>query len=207
MAKIELSVEELVKMMAGEDSLELRKVKKNLSKLLLDAWLADPQFKVEVEERARELAEKEVERHIGRAFSETKTGWGSPKRSFNGWAAEVVKGLFDNELATLKSVRTEGQMMKGATIYHLVQEAARSELEEQSRLYKKTLEDAKPFIDEEVRKLIPKYVTEEYRDRVAANFDEKRVPAMLTDMVQKTIGAMLVNGALQIGNLRGQPHE
>lgn len=200
MAKIEMSVEELVKMMAGGDTAELKNVKQRMQKLLLESWLADPAFKEELEESARELAEKEVTRHIARAFSETHTNFGSPKRSFNGWAATVVKGLLDNELDKVSSARVD-QLMKGATIHSLIRDACDMEMENQRKRFKTTLEDVQPYIDEQVRTLIPKYVTEDYKERVANNFDEKHVPAMLTAMVQKAIGAMLMSGALHIGTL------
>jgi hypothetical protein len=84
----------------------------------------------------------------------------------------------------------------GQTIRAMAEEVVRNYGDDYRKSWQKATDDLKPLVEVEVRKLIPQYVTEEYRERVAANFDEKRVDGMLQELVTKAIGSMLMSGAL-----------
>lgn len=185
MANITMTHEELLHFMAGDDLPKVREIKRQMQDALIDGWLAEPEFRERLNAKADEMAEKVVTRHIDKAFTDTTQTWGNPKRTFAGWMTELAKGRLDNELKDIKSVG----------VGSLVRVAISDEMKEQQRAWEMTLEEAVPFVEKLVRKLVPQYTTAEYKERVANHFDEKQVDKMLSEMVQSAIGHMVMSGA------------
>jgi hypothetical protein len=119
LASITLTAEELLKLMAGEDVEELRKTKERMSKLLMESWLADPNFRAGLDTKARELAHTAVEREIKQAFR-YETGMYNV-RTLKGWGAELMKAELKDAMKLEKGissqvhemVKNEFESMKG----------------------------------------------------------------------------------------------
>jgi uncharacterized protein YaaW (UPF0174 family) len=190
MGKITLSIEELIGFVHGE--LPTAQIKQNLASAMLDAWLNNPHIAAKVEEQATKLAERKVQQMIDAAIKVDEANvWNGHKRSFSGWGAEILAEHFNNAMKTAGLNTGSGQ-----TIRAMAEEVVRNYGDDYRKSWQKATDDLKPLVEVEVRKLIPQYVTEEYRERVAANFDEKRVDGMLQELVTKAIGSMLMSGAL-----------
>lgn len=196
MGQVKLSIEELIGLVRGE--LPTEEVKQNLANALLDAWINNPDVSKKIEERAEELAERKIKQLMKSAFNETQpTSYNGNKRTFNGWASAIIENCFNEAMKTAGLATGNGQ-----TIRAMAEDVVRNYGDDYRRSWQKTLDDMKPLVDEEVRKLIPQYVTAEYKERVAANFDDKKMPALLEEMVTKAIGGMLMSGALSF-NVNG----
>jgi hypothetical protein len=199
MGKITLSIEELIGFVHGE--LPTAQIKQNLASAMLDAWLNNPYTANKIEEKATELAERKVKQMINAAVAEEEPSvWNGRKRSFSGWGADIIAHHFNEAMKTAGLSTGNGQ-----TIRAMAEEVVRSYGDDYRKSWQKVTDDLKPLVEIEVRKLIPQYVTEEYRERVAVNFDEKRVDGMLQELVTKAIGSMLMSGALSFNTSNAAP--
>ncbi|MCM3699216.1 hypothetical protein [Paenibacillus macerans] len=200
MAKIQLQVEELIAWIANEDSEKVREVKEKVATAMLDVWGQDPIFRSALYSKAEQLAEEKIRRHIRDAFQENKDGWGSnARRTISGWAADIVRDEVKSAVA--KAIKTDeynvDKMFKD--IMRLV---ANEYLDEWKVAYTKTMDSVPSLVHEEIAKQLPKLVTDSYKERVAEHFDKHKLEDFAAELVQKAIGAMLINGTIQIGTIQ-----
>jgi tRNA 2-selenouridine synthase SelU len=87
MAKVQLSIEELINLIRGE--VDLPELKSQLAKSLLDVWQRD-ETRNEIEAKGKELAKKKMERVIEDAFKLEKGSWNRPDRIV-GWAVPIIR--------------------------------------------------------------------------------------------------------------------
>lgn len=87
MAKIQLSMEELLQLVRGE--MNAPELKEHLAKSLLDVWTRD-ETRALIEARGAELAQKKMERMIDGCFQYEK-GWYGRADKLSGWAVPLIR--------------------------------------------------------------------------------------------------------------------
>lgn len=188
MGKVTLSIEELMNFMRGEVPLET--VRKQMASALVEMWTNHPEVRAELDAHAEELAREKVERLIKSAFNEQKPAyWNNNRWTFTGWAAGIIEKQI-NEAMKVAGVES------GMPMRRMVEDALQKVRADYTEQWNQTLNEIRPFVATEVRNNVNRIVTEEYRERVAANFDEQHIDELLQEMVTKAIGGMLMSGAL-----------
>jgi len=96
MAKVQLSVEELLQLARGEMPVE--EIKKQLAQGMLETWNA-PDTQVLIKAEAERLAQITLERIIRDAYKEQTSSWGRPSNTYTGWAIPVLREVLRTEFS------------------------------------------------------------------------------------------------------------
>lgn len=95
MAKIQLSMEELMQLVQGE--VPLKEMKQQLAKALIDVWNSE-EMREEINKYGEELGRKKMERTLESAFKVTETGYYNNRRTeITGWAANLLRTQMDGK--------------------------------------------------------------------------------------------------------------
>jgi uncharacterized membrane protein YheB (UPF0754 family) len=93
MAKIQLSMEELMQLVQGE--VPFKEMKQQLAKALIEVWNSE-EMREEVNKYGEELGRKKMERTLESAFKVTESGYyGNRKTEITGWASNLLKAQLD----------------------------------------------------------------------------------------------------------------
>lgn len=203
MAKITIQVEELIAWIANEDSDKVRETKKNVAAAMLDVWGSDPIFRAALYKKTEELAEEKIRRHIRNSFQENKEGWGSnARRTISGWAADIVRDEVKGAVA--KAIKTD-EYSVDKMFKDIMRLVANEYLDEWKVAYTKSMDSIPSIVQQEISRILPSLINDEYKTRVAEYFEKNKLEAFATELVQKAIGAMLINGTIQIKNFQKAP--
>jgi hypothetical protein len=96
MAKVQLSVEELLQLARGE--MPVDEIKKDLAQGMLETWNA-PDTQVLIKAEAERLAQITLERIIRDAYKEQTSSWGRPSNTYTGWAIPVLREVLRTEFS------------------------------------------------------------------------------------------------------------
>lgn len=106
MAKLQLTVEELMQFVKGE--MPTQEMKQQLAKGMLEVWNSKEMQKL-IEDEAEHLAKVKVERIIRDALIEKPAGYGRP-HTYTGWALPILRTIMEDHFSipqVLESIKPE----------------------------------------------------------------------------------------------------
>lgn len=96
MAKVQMTIEELLQLARGDMPVE--EIKQQLAKGLLEVW-NHPDTQRLIEAEAERLARLKVERIIRDAYQEEKTGSYGRLPKYSGWAIPIIREVLKSEFS------------------------------------------------------------------------------------------------------------
>lgn len=143
----------------------------------------------EMQEAMRGIVESEVKHAVTAAVREaliiTQT-----RRVGGGYVKELEGYMAEEFTAAMGDIFKQSEGVEG-----ILRKVADEKLKYLVERYETR---ADKTVDEYVKRLIPHYVTNAYKERVAEQFEIGGIQPMLEEMLQKTIGKMIMSGALSI---------